>query len=329
VVEELQVALNRLLVAIVLLGLLPGAAWLAQDAAANFGTSAGFSGRAGATCVSCHTLAPFPLTPPPAAAELEGLPAAWEAGQTYRLTARVTGGPEALPAPAPQGGFDLSIDGGTFAVPPEFEGQLRVANPQDITYLPDGTLMREWQADWTAPALSTRPAQLNVWLAVIAANGNHVIAANASDGGERFDAAAHLTATLPPSDATMAAWRAMPLLPPTAVAVVESAEDAVQVEGRHADGNATDLWWRLDSGSWERRPTGQDWRIRFEGLGAGTHDLDYRSAGSERQSADQRLTFTVPGFAVDLPGGRDTPSAGIAPAFLLLAFAAFLRNRRP
>lgn len=325
-------ALNRLLVAILLLGLLPGAAWLAQDAEANFGTSAGFSGRAGATCLSCHTLAPFPFTPPPAAAGLEGLPAAWDAGQTYRLTARVTGGPEALPAPAPQGGFDLSIDGGTFAVPPDFAGKLRIANPQDITYLPDGTLMREWQADWTAPGLSTRPAQLNVWLAVIAANGNHVIAANASDGGERFDSAANLTATLPPSAATMAAWRALPLLPPTAAANVESATDAVQVEGRHADGNATDLWWRLDGGAWEQRTTGQDWRIRFEGLAAGSHDLDYRSAGSDRQSADQRLTFTVPGFAVGLPGDRDSPSPGFVPTVLLvfLALAAVtLRSRRP
>jgi hypothetical protein len=324
------VALNRLLVAILLLGLLPGAAWLAQDAQANFGTSAGFSGRAGATCLACHTLAPFPFTPPPAVAELDGLPAAWDAGQTYRLTARVTGGPEALPAPAPQGGFDLSIDGGTFAVPPEFEGLLRVANPQDITYLANGTLMREWQADWTAPDLSTRPTQLNVWLAVIAANGNHVIAANASDGGERFDSAANLTATIAPSEQTMAAWRALPLLAPTAVATVDAATDSVQVEGRHTDGNATDLWWRLDGGAWERRATGADWRIRFEGLAPGSHDLDYSSAGSDRQSAEQRLTFKVPGFAIALPGDRDSPGPGSVLPLLLIALATvLLRNRRP
>ncbi|HUR25038.1 MAG TPA: hypothetical protein VM327_03365, partial [Candidatus Thermoplasmatota archaeon] len=98
VVEEPQVGLNRLVAATLLLGLLPGAAWLAEDAAANFAASPGFSGRAGATCLSCHTVAPFPSAPAPAAAELAGLPAAWEAGKTYRLTVRVTGGPEPLPA---------------------------------------------------------------------------------------------------------------------------------------------------------------------------------------------------------------------------------------
>lgn len=317
--------LNRLLAAILLLGLLPGAAWLAQDAHATFASSPGFSGRAGATCLSCHTVAPFPLTPPEATAGIEGLPSAWEAGQTYRLTIRVTGGPEALPAPAPQGGFDLSIDGGSFAVPEGFEGKLRVPNEQEITYLPDGTLMREWLADWTAPDLVAKPTERKVWLAVIAANGNHVIATNVSDGGERFDASASLTTSFPPSEATVAAWRAMPLLPPMATA--NATERSVQVEGLHADGNATRIWWRLDGGDWQDRETGPEWRIRFDGLDAGGHTLDYRSEGEERRSADQSLRFTVPGFVVDLPGGRDSPAPG--PLLLLVLFAAVtvFRNR--
>ncbi|HUR25940.1 MAG TPA: hypothetical protein VM327_08020, partial [Candidatus Thermoplasmatota archaeon] len=277
---------------------------------------------------SCHTVAPFPSAPAPAAAELAGLPAAWEAGKTYRLTVRVTGGPEPLPAPAPQGGFDLSIDGGAFAVPEGFEGKLRVPNEQEITYLPQGTLMREWQVDWTAPDLASltgKPTERKVWLAVLAANGNHVIATNTSDGGERFDSAANLTASVPPSEATAAAWRAMPLLPPTATA--NATTSSVQVEGRHADGNATRVWWRLDDGAWEDRETGPEWRIRFDGLSAGGHTLDYRSEGEDRRSADQSLEFTVPGFAVDLPGDRDSP----APAPFVLVFpllaVAILRNR--
>lgn len=319
-------ALNRLLAATLLLGLLPGAAWLAQDAHATFAASPGFSGRAGATCISCHTLAPFPLDPPPATAELEGLPAAWEAGQTYRLTIRVTGGPAAMPPPAPQGGFDLSIDGGSFAIPEGSEARLTIPNPQEITYRPDGTLMREWQVDWTAPALLTKPTERQAWLAVVSANGNHVIATNTSDGGERFDAVANLTTRFPPSQATVEAWRAMPLLAPTATA--NATAESVQVEGRHTDGNASRVWWRLDGGVWQDRETGPEWRVRFDGLAAGSHTLDFRSEGEDRRSPDQTLRFTVPGFVVDLPGGRDTPSPGALALLVLLgAIVLALRNR--
>jgi hypothetical protein len=319
------VGLNRLLAAALLLGLLPGAAWLAEDALANFASSPGFSGRAGATCLSCHTVAPAPLTPPEATAVLEGLPEAWDLAQTYRLTIRVTGGPEALPAPAPQGGFDLSIDGGTFGIPEGSEALLTIPNAQEITYRPDGTLMREWQVDWTAPGLAERPAQRNAWLAVLAANGNHVIATNASDGGERFDSTALLTATFPPSAAAQDAWRALPLLAPTAQAT--ATEQAVQVEGRHADGNATHLWWRLDGGEWETRETGAEWRVRFDGLPAGQHALAYRSEGAERRSADETLAFTVPGFVVDLPGDHDTPAIGFVPLAFVVLVVLVLRSR--
>jgi hypothetical protein len=317
--------LNRLLAATLLLGLLPGAAWLAQDAGANFAASPGFSGRAGATCLACHTVAPFPFTPPEASAALEGLPDGWDVGQTYRLTIRVTGGPAALPEPAPQGGFDLSIDGGAFSIPSGSEDLLVIPTEQEITYRPNGTLMREWQVDWTAPSLASRPIALNAWLAVLSANGNHVIAANAPDGGERLDSAANLTATFPPSAATVAAWRALPLIAPTASA--QPTEESVQVEGRHADGNATEISWSLDGGAWEHRATGQDWRIRFDGLAAGDHTLAYRSQGQDRVSPDQSLAFTVPGFAVDLPGDRDSPAPGLAPLALLLVALAFVALR--
>lgn len=310
--------MNRLLSAAILAVLLAGSAWLAQDARATFADSAGFSGRGGATCIACHTVAP--VGHEEAAAALEGLPEAWEPGRTYRLTVRVDGGPAALPAPAPQGGFDLSIGGGSFAIPSGFEGKLRVPNPQEITYLPEGTLMREWQVDWTAPGLEARPAELGVWLAVLAANGNHVIATNASDGGERFDSAASLTATLPPSPSALAAWKALPLLAPEATAA-PSGEGAVQVAGRHADGNATALAWSLDGGAWQARPTGSDWRIRLEGLAPGSHSLAFRSEGSDRLSPEAVLAFDVPGFALPLGDGRDAP---VPSPFLLLAALAAL-----
>jgi hypothetical protein len=302
-----------------------GLAWLAQDAQANFAASAGFSGRAGATCLACHTEAP--VGHEAATAALEGLPEAWEPGRTYRLSIRVEGGPPAMPAPAPQGGFDLSIDGGSFAVPPDFAGTMRIPNPQEITYLPAGTLMRAWQVDWTAPGLESRPAAHGVWLAVLAADGNHVVAANASDGGERFDSVASLTATVPAAPSALEAWKALPLRPPTATAAPE--EGAAQVDGRHADANATAIAWSLDGGAWQSRDTGSGWRLRLEGLAPGPHSLALRSQGSDRSSPDSLLAFDVPGFALPL-GGRGSPAQ--PPALLLLAlvaFAAVLRRTVP
>lgn len=319
-------ALNRLLSAAALVALASGAAWLAQDAAANFADAAGFSGRGGATCIACHTLAPLPTEP--AEAHLEGLPDAWDPGETYRLTVRVTGGPPAMPAPQPQGGFDLSIDGGRISIPDEMQGLVRTPNEQEATYLPAGTLMREWQVDWTAPGLEARPIERRVWLAVISANGNHVIALNGSDGGERFDAAAHLALTVPPAPEALQAWLALPLAAPQAAATM--GDGFALVEGRHGDGNATHVAWSLDGGDWQLRETGADWRVRFEGLDPGEHRLAYRSEGADRRSPEQELGFTVPGFALDLPGDRDSPPAGAAPlALAFLALALVLsRSRR-
>lgn len=315
--------MKPLLSAAVLAAVLGGSAWLAQDARANFADSAGFSGRAGATCLACHTEAP--VGHEVATAVLEGLPAAWEPGKIYRLSIRVEGGPPALPAPAPQGGFDLSIDGGSFAVPPDFAGKELVPNPQEITYLPDGTLMRAWQVDWTAPGLESRPVDHTVWLAVVAANGNHVIASNASDGGERFDSVASLTALLPAAPSALAAWKALPLLPPTATAA--GIEGAVQVEGRHADANATSISWSLDGGAWQSRDTGSEWRLRLEGLSPGAHTLTLRSEGSDRSSPDTVLPFDVPGFALPLGGGRESPAPSVLPLLALTLVLAFLLRR--
>lgn len=321
-------ALNRLLSALALAALLGGSAWLAQDAQANFADSAGFSGRGGATCIACHTLAPAPLTPPEATAVIEGLPDAWDVGQSYPLTIRVDGGPQALPPPAPQGGFDLSLDAGTLSFPPEMDGLLRNPNAQEVTYLPEGTMMREWLVAWTAPGLAERPRSIQLWLAVVSADGNHVVALNASDGGERFDAVDAITLAIPPSPAAAAAWRALPLLQPTAAA--ESTELRTIVTGRHADANATHIAWRLDGGAWTVREAGPEWRVRLDGLDAGGHAFEVRSEGADRASPATSVRFDVPGFAVDLPGGKDTP--GPSAPLLLLALLSLavlvLRSRR-
>ena len=317
-------ALNRLLSAAILAALLGGSAWLAQDARANFADSAGFSGRGGATCIACHSEAPAPLTPPPATAILEGLPPdGWRINRTYTLTIRVDGGPQALPPPAPQGGFDLAVDLGTLAVPSGSEDLLRAPNPQEVTYLPAGTMMRQWEVKWTTPVLTERPRPVNVWLAVVSANGNHVVASNASDGGERLDATDAIHLLLPPAASAEEAWRALPLAAPTASAEVVGDLRTI-INGRHADGNATHIAWRLDGGAWAEREAGPEWRIRLDDLSPGEHRVDVRSLGADRSSPETTVRFDVPDL-VDLPGGKDTPAAS-APALLLTrgAFVAAL-----
>jgi len=314
--------LKPLLSAAVLAALLGGSAWLAQDAAGNFAASPGFSGRNGATCLACHTVAPVGHVD--ATAVLEGLPAAWDPGATYHLSIRVEGGPTAMPAPQPQGGLDLSIDQGTMGVPAAMQGLLRLPNAQEITYLPAGTMMRQWQADWTAPGLQSSPAAAHLWLAVLAADGNHVVATNTSDGGERFDSAANLTALVPPSRIAIAAWAALPLAAPTANATWS--DGAALVAGRSPDANATELWTRLDGGVWQVRNVAADWRIRLEGLTPGRHTLDYRSEGAGRRSPDQRFAIDVPGLALPVPG-RSSPAIGLAPLAAALALA--ILRRRP
>ena len=67
-------------------------------------------------CASCHNQA-HPLQDD-AQAVLEGLPAVWEPGQTYPLTIRIEGGPDPLPAPQPQGGFEIATVNATLRIAP-------------------------------------------------------------------------------------------------------------------------------------------------------------------------------------------------------------------
>ncbi len=280
---------------------------------ATFTASDGFSGRNGFTCTSCH------VVPPPlgetATAVLEGLPAEWTPGTTYNLTIRVEGGPLALPAPAPQGGFELSTDAGTFAKPEGFEGLLRQPRPESMAYEPAGTMMREWRVLWNAPTLAEMPMEANVWLAVLAVNGNHVIATNASDGGEKYDATATLEATVPPAPEAMAAWLAMPLPPPAIESSRVSGDDWI-VQGRHGDGNASRLAWSLDGAPWASRETGPEWRLVLRGLAGGEHRLELRSEGVGRTSPT--AAYALQGDeAVPASEVRDSPSPLLVPALLL------------
>ncbi len=292
------------------------------QAAANFAASPGFSGKNGATCTACHTVAPVGSTP--ATAVFQGLPEAWVPGATYSLTLRVEGGPLAKPAPQPQGGFDLASDGGRFQLQAGTETLFHLVGDQEATYRPAGTMMREWHVDWVAPDLAVRPAPVRFWLAVLAADGNHVVATNTSDGGERFDSVAALTAMVPPSSAASAAWNALPLLSPTAQA--SRASNGWEVAGRHGDGNATTIAFRLDTGAWERRDTAASWHLAFPGL-SGVHTLTIQSEGAGRASPP--LVIALPGSGDAVVGATQSKSTPATLALPLLAFAFALLARRP
>ncbi|MEK6975670.1 MAG: choice-of-anchor V domain-containing protein [Candidatus Thermoplasmatota archaeon] len=294
---------------------------LASQVSGNFAASPGFSGRAGVTCIACHTVAPVGYVE--ADAVLEGFPASWEPGKEYAVTIAVTGGPQAMPAPQPQGGFDLDVGAGTLVLPPGTEDTLRLVNGHEATYRPAGTLMRQWTVSWVAPGLDSYPAPVPVWLAVVAANGNHVVATNTSDGGERFDSTASLQLSVPPAPAAFAAWRALPLLAPHANASYDG-DGSWTLDGRHMDANATRLLWSVDGGPWQARDTAATWKLRLDGLD-GDHTVRLRSEGLERASPDVSLPIAAPGLFDSVGGGRSSP----APSFLpLLAIAFVLTLRR-
>lgn len=241
----------------------------------TFASSTGFSGR-NVDCTICHAPAA-----PDATAHLVGAPATWRPGETYPLEASVTGGPTPLPGPQPKGGFELEAEAGTLGPGPGMQGLLRFPEPTTATYEPEGTLRREWALAWTAPAIHEPPADVTLWLAVMAANGNHIIATNTSDGGEQGDAVATLAITVPPAPDVVEAWQALPLGRPV-IDRLEQVGDKVRILGHHGDANATHLSYRVAAGPWREQAAAPDFAL----LVAGDPSLvELRSAGHGRVSA--------------------------------------------
>lgn len=313
--------------AAMLVTLVAGVAVL-QAGQADFAAATGFSGRNGFTCVSCHV--PPLDTVPEAQLVVEGVPDAWEPGGSYPLTVRIEGGPPAVPVLAPQGGFEIAADAGRFSIPPDMEGLLRQPGPDSMTYTPDGTLMRQWAVDWTAPRLDdlrTPPADVTFWAAGVAANGNHNIQLNASDGGEHGDRTDNTTYTVPASPEAKRSWQDRPLLPPRVSESdvrVDAGTDAV-IRGEHRDDNATHIGWRLDGGPWSTRETGSAWRLVLTDLPPGTVEVEVRSEGAQRLSAPVPVHVDVDG---GLFGLRGTPAPTFLAPAALLFIALWVRNRR-
>lgn len=317
---------RALVLVIVLVGATIGLS-LASLAEANFNAVTGFSGRQGFTCSSCHNipdrgpLGDEEIYPEPATVHLSGLPDAWNAQETYRLDIRVTGGPPALPSPAPQGGFEIEANAGTFRAPDDMLELVDVYTPGAVTYTAAGALVREWAVEWTAPDLETQPEAVTFWLAGMSANGNHVVAAGQGDGGELGDSVDNLTATVQPSPEAMDEWLAVRLLSPV-VGGVSPADPftPITLEGTHQDERATHVGYRIDEGNWGRVATERQWSLQLDGLAPGDHEVWIRSESADRESEPVLVPVTV----VDQPEQKPTPLP-----FVLPLAALALARRRP
>ncbi len=270
---------------------------VAASVQASFAAAPGFSGRT-ADCTSCHQP---PLHDDTAQVSIEGIPDAWVPEQTYGWTVRVEGGPATIPG-GPQAGFEVEVLDGTMH--PDGPGT-RTFHSKQATYTEDGVFQREWTVRWTAPDLSSYPTPVSVWVAGIAANGNHNTELNRSDAGEHGDSTHTAHYVVPPDNATLDAWRALPLTPPT-IDRVEDEGTRFVIHGRMADANASAIEVH-DGNDWIRRDVGPAWKLNVQASG----DVQLRAAGSERVS---------PAITIDLATGtvNAEPATEQSPAPLLL-----------
>jgi hypothetical protein len=293
---------------------------LAVTADAKFAATQGFSGKHGVTCESCH--APLGFEPDAGAtARLEGLPSAWDYGTPAVLTVRVEGGPAPNPVPnQPQGGFDLETDLGTFGPGAGMQGLLRFPNPQEATYTGSGTTRRSWTVVWTPPNASQAPQEAHFWLAVVSANGNHVMD-GPDTAGERGDRTAKIQASVAPSEAANETWLRQPLPPPVF--------DAVRPGAGYLSGRVPDFadgaLWSLDGGEWVGALGAPAFVIQLPTLAPGGHDLSAVTVWMERTSEPASLRLFGDGSTGAPTTVASSPGVGF-PAILLVAAFVFLRR---
>jgi len=79
-----------------------------------------------------------------------GLPGRYVANATYTVQLNVTLTDVGVKANGSQGGFYIEASAGLFSAPPGWEDFLQFRGSQS-THTPNGTRMRHWQVNWTAP----------------------------------------------------------------------------------------------------------------------------------------------------------------------------------
>jgi hypothetical protein len=157
---------------------------------ANYHAKAMSNGAPALDCVQCHMGA----DKRPADFVVEGLPSKYEPGKTYKITIKITKGPDCSGGVA-CGGFAVAVSA----------GQIKVTDPTHtfistlptgqkvLTHTKAGSKLREWTFEWVAPS---EPAPVKFEISVLAANG---------DGSFNGDAYAHKTITIQPATATTTA----------------------------------------------------------------------------------------------------------------------------
>lgn len=117
-------------------------------------------------CVQCHVGA----DKNPAEMVVEGLPEKYEPGKTYKITVKITKGPDCSGGVA-CGGFAVQVSAGELIVVDKKNTFISTTPTGEklLTHTKDGSLQREWTFEWKAP---DKPEPVTFKISVIAANGD-------------------------------------------------------------------------------------------------------------------------------------------------------------
>ena len=141
------------------------------------------NGAPALNCVQCHSGA----DKRPADFTVEGLPQKYEPGKTYKITIKITKGPQCNPTVA-CGGFAVKVSAGQLIVTDQQDTFIaNIPEGKILTHTKEGSKKREWSFEWKAPST---PQPVTFEISVIAANG---------DGSNIGDAFAHKTITIQPA----------------------------------------------------------------------------------------------------------------------------------
>lgn len=144
------------------------------------------NGAPALNCVQCHVGA----DKNPADFVVEGLPEKYEPGKTYKITVKITKGPDCSGGVA-CGGFAVAVSAGELKV---VDSKNTFISPlptgeKILTHTKEGSKLREWTFEWVAPS---KPEPVTFTISVLAANG---------DGSFNGDAYASKTFTVQPATA--------------------------------------------------------------------------------------------------------------------------------
>lgn len=113
----------------------------------NRGSSNGISGQSGG-CGPCHGSSPNVDV----AVSIGGIPTSYLPGEKYTLTITVSGNPAET-----NGGFDLSVDKGTFSNP---GANAELLSDKEVSH--SNSNAKTWVVDWTAPSAGSGTATFSV-----------------------------------------------------------------------------------------------------------------------------------------------------------------------